>query len=132
MKSLTKKIVSLFICSFLFFSVTQAALLKPDKSDEVGNQISNAAFDGGYNVSSNDFDSMLVIVVRAILSVLGMIFLILIFIAGNSWAQAAGSEEKVQKAKDTIRNLLIGLALVLIAYALSAGFGGFLSGALLK
>ena len=71
-------------------------------------------------------------VVRILLSVLGIIFLIIILIAGSAWMRANGNEEKIQKAKDTLKNTLIGLVLVLIAYALSADLGQILATIFLK
>ncbi len=130
-----KNIFIVCCLSLLVFTAADASLLNPDKTTELTNKAGIAATaDGqGYaTLGGQSFNNILIIIVQALLSILGMIFLILTFIAGNSWMQAAGSEEKVQKAKDTIRNLLIGLGLILIAYALSAGFGGLLTGTILK
>ncbi|MBU0722585.1 pilin [Patescibacteria group bacterium] len=57
--------------------------------------------------------------VSAFLGLLGVIFLVLIIYAGFNWMTAAGEEEKVTKAKDTLRRAVIGLIIIIGAYAIS-------------
>lgn len=47
------------------------------------------------------------------LSLLGVIFLILTFYAGYLWFTAGGDEKKVEKAKDYLKNGVIGMIIVL-------------------
>lgn len=56
--------------------------------------------------------------VNAFLGLLGVIFIILIILAGYNWMTARGDEEKVTKAKDTITRAIIGLIIVVGAYAI--------------
>jgi len=56
--------------------------------------------------------------VSVALSLLGVIFLVLMLYAGYNWMIARGEEEKVTKAKDTITRALIGLIIVVGAYAI--------------
>lgn len=58
------------------------------------------------------------IAVRAFLTLLGVIFLVLILLAGYHWMTARGEEEKVNKAKDTLTRAVIGLIIVVGAYAI--------------
>jgi amino acid transporter len=58
-------------------------------------------------------------VIQAFLGLLGIIFLVLIIIAGYNWMTAAGNEEKVTKAKDTLWRAIIGLIIIVGAYAIS-------------
>lgn len=60
------------------------------------------------------------IVIEAVLSLLGVVFLILIIFAGYNWMTAAGEEEKVKKATDTLTHAIIGLIIVISAYAIYA------------
>ena len=57
-------------------------------------------------------------IVSVFLSLLGVIFIGLMIYAGYNWMTAQGEEEKVTKAKDTIRQSIIGLVLVIAAYAI--------------
>ena len=56
--------------------------------------------------------------VSAFLALLGVIFLVLMLYAGYHWMTARGEEEKVEKAKDTITRAIIGLIIVVGAYAI--------------
>lgn len=58
--------------------------------------------------------------IRVGLSLLGVIFIILILLAGFNWMTAAGDEEKITKAGRTIRAAIIGLLIIVAAYALWA------------
>lgn len=58
-------------------------------------------------------------VIKAVLSVTGLIFLILMVYAGIVWMTARGDESRIEKAKDTIQAALIGLAVTVSAYAIT-------------
>ena len=57
-------------------------------------------------------------VVRVFLSFLGVIFISYMIYGGYTWLTAAGNDEKITKAKNTIRDGIIGLIIVLAAYAI--------------
>jgi cytochrome bd-type quinol oxidase subunit 2 len=71
-------------------------------------------------VSETSLAGVIGMIVSAFLGILGVIFVILIVIAGNKWMTAMGEEEKVREAKDTIRRAIIGLIIVVGAYAIWA------------
>lgn len=127
-----KNLKSLLLIPFFFLilSPVNAALINSTKVNEFNNNVATVASSGEYDTSKS-LENIIATVIRIALSALGAIFVLLTFLAGNDWVQAAGNEEKVRKSKDTIRNLAIGLALVIIAYALSAGFGKVISSLLL-
>ncbi|MEA3463471.1 MAG: hypothetical protein U9R14_00060 [Patescibacteria group bacterium] len=56
--------------------------------------------------------------VKAFLSLLGIIFIILIIYAGYEWMTAGGNEEKLTKAKETLWQATIGLIIVVGTYAI--------------
>ncbi|MFH0891814.1 MAG: hypothetical protein V1867_03470 [Candidatus Falkowbacteria bacterium] len=58
-------------------------------------------------------------VVQAALSFVGVVFLILMIYAGYTWMLARGNEQQVDKAKNLITAAVIGLIIVLAAYAIS-------------
>jgi len=72
---------------------------------------------GGYQVTP--LESVISTVITAFLGLLGVIFLVLIVYGGYIWLIARGDEAKVEKAKNTIINSIIGLIIVLAAYAIS-------------
>ncbi|MCX6794992.1 MAG: hypothetical protein NTY31_03365 [Candidatus Falkowbacteria bacterium] len=108
-----------------FLCPAEAALINANKTQEYNNNINALANQTDYDTSVT-LENRISTIIRIALSVLGAIFLVLMFWTGNNWMQAAGNEEKVKKAKTAVRNLLIGVVLILIAYALSSGFSGLL------
>jgi hypothetical protein len=52
------------------------------------------------------------------LSLLGVIFIILIILAGYNWMTAAGDQEKISKAQHTIRSAIIGLVIIAGSFAI--------------
>lgn len=62
-------------------------------------------------------------IIGIILSFLGVIFLILMIYGGFTWMTARGNEQQITKAKGIIFNAMIGLVVVLAAYAITAYFG---------
>lgn len=58
-------------------------------------------------------------IISIFLGFLGVIFLILMIYAGFNWMTAGGDEEQITKARSTIRAAIIGLLIVVSAYALS-------------
>ncbi len=58
-------------------------------------------------------------IIQVALSLIGVFFLILIIVGGYQWMTAGGNEETIGNAKKRIINAIIGLAVVLGAYALS-------------
>lgn len=64
--------------------------------------------------------SMAGLVVNVFLSLLGIIFICFILYAGYNWMTASGDEEKVNKAKETITRAIIGIIIIIGAYAIWA------------
>lgn len=76
---------------------------------------------GDYN--TNFLNTRIGSIIGIALSFIGVIFLILMIYAGISWMTASGNQEKVTKAKDLIINAIIGLIIVLAAYAITSFIG---------
>ncbi len=67
-------------------------------------------------------------VISALLGLLGIIFIILMLLAGYNWMTASGDEGKIDKAKDTLRSAIIGLIIVVGAFAIWRFIAGYLIG----
>ena len=59
------------------------------------------------------------LLISVLLGVLGIIFLVLVIWAGLLWMTAAGETKQTQKAKDILVTSVIGLVILLSAYAIS-------------
>ena len=58
-------------------------------------------------------------IIQTLLQLLGTITLALIVYAGFLWVTSAGSEEKIEKAQGIIRAAVIGLIIIMSAYAVT-------------
>lgn len=58
-------------------------------------------------------------IIGIVLSFVGIIFLCLILYAGFIWMTSGGNEIKVLKAKNILRNSIIGLIIILSAYSIT-------------
>jgi len=63
--------------------------------------------------------SMVGNLINIFLGFLGIVFLVLMLYAGFLWMTAGGEDEKVKKAKNIIFQAIIGLIVVVAAYAIS-------------
>lgn len=95
-------------------SLASAATDALNKLDKVGST------KGPYQAVSDEFGVSRIVDagVQAVLALIGVIFLVLMIYAGYNWMIARGEEEKVEKAKDTITRAIIGLIIVVGAYAI--------------
>jgi hypothetical protein len=117
---MTKSIVKI-LTILLFFSLSFNFVLAADNlSNTFGDSLKNTAGKGaGYDTAKNNPMSIISTVIKTALSFLGVIFLILMIYGGYLWMTASGNEQQVEKAKGMIKNALIGLIIVIAAYALS-------------
>ena len=58
--------------------------------------------------------------ISVVLGFLGIFLLVLILYAGWLWMSAGGESKQVDKAKDYIKNAVIGLVIILLAYAITS------------
>lgn len=58
-------------------------------------------------------------VIRAFMGLLGIVAVIIILLGGFKWMTAAGEEEKVQEAKKLIISGVIGLVIIMMAFAIA-------------
>ncbi len=57
--------------------------------------------------------------IKIVLSLLAIVFLTLTIIAGFKWMTAAGNEDQIKSATSTLKAAIIGLIIVLSAYAIT-------------
>lgn len=67
----------------------------------------------------SDLADTVATVIKTVLALVGTIFLVLTIYAGIMWMTAQGEEEKVTKAKDIIKATVIGLVIIMSAYAIT-------------
>lgn len=90
-----------------------------DKANEGGlNTIGAKAYE--VTGEPRSLGSIVAGIIKVALGLLGIIFVVLLIIAGFRYMTAAGNEDKVHEAVKQIRNAIIGLVIVVCAYAVTA------------
>lgn len=85
---------------------------------DAGSVLNNVA--GKTGVSQSSIGQIVGQVTQVFLALIGIILVVLIIYAGFLWMTSAGNEEKIGKAKKTIMSSVIGVFIVLSAYAITA------------
>ncbi len=67
--------------------------------------------------------------INVVLTILGIVLLLIIIYAGFLWMTAGGETDQTEKAKDWMLNAVIGLIIILAAYAISSFVISALQGA---
>jgi len=79
----------------------------------------NASLGGG-DPNSTSIAGLVGNIVNIFLGLLGVIFVLLLIYGGYTWATAQGDSKKVETAKSTIINSVIGIIICLSAYIVSS------------
>lgn len=117
-----KIILSLFSFLIIGFSsaltVEAAGLLQQNIAGEITNNTGVVQNQAGY-ADNVTVGTVVGTIIKAFLGLLGIIFVILMIVAGFNWMTAGGDEAKIEKATSTIRSAVIGLIIVVAAYAIT-------------
>ncbi|MFA6534213.1 MAG: hypothetical protein WCT37_03505 [Patescibacteria group bacterium] len=133
-------LLSLLALFLPLLSAAPALAINDDNSEFIGSKIWGAMKVGGLteigdkaygaeNKEQRDLPFIITSLIRTFLTLLGTIFLVLVIYAGFRWMTAAGNEEQVTEAKDLMRNAVIGLGIILLAYAITTFVFMAISGA---
>lgn len=68
---------------------------------------------------SSDLQQTVIAIIQWILGLLALIAVIMILIGGFKWMTAGGNEEKIESAKKLLTAAIIGLVIVLLAWAIT-------------
>ncbi len=112
-------IATLFLLFFVAISANSVWATESHGLDETANK----AFDGNIPNEGENPASIAGNVVGAGLQFIGGLFFILIIYGGLLWMTARGNEQQVEKAKNLIITAVIGLVIVLSAYAITSFIG---------
>ena len=124
-KNMKKIILFLAIISIIF---SQFAILTPFvQASNFLELKEQEGFGGGGEIPAaygesgkpTDVRSIVANIIRAFLGLLGIIFLILLVAAGYKYMTAGGNEDQIKEAKKQIMHALIGLLIIMAAYAIT-------------
>ena len=115
------KFFAIFICGILFsLCVNTAQTNAFDFKEKSG--LKETGIATGHTETGNvekSIDTTIGGIIQAVMSFLGIIFLILMIYGGFLWMTAKGNEEQVTKAKNLIIAAIIGIIIVVSAYAIT-------------
>lgn len=112
-----KKIISFLILlglAVIIIPSASAQLVDTAEMSNISSQVQKTAGFGDVSVGG-----IIAAIIRAVLGLLAAIFMVLMILSGFKWMTAAGNESQVEKAQETIKAALIGLVVVLAAYAIT-------------
>jgi len=99
-------------------SVNAAALTQNDYFG--GGNVTGDSFAGTAGLSAGDLPTTIASLIRVILGMLGIVAVIIILIGGFKWMTSGGADDKVTAARKLIIMGIVGLAIVLSAYAIAS------------
>ena len=111
-----KKIINNIAVAFAFIAVIICPIFVATvQAQDLGlNEVNNIGLPSG----TNDPKQMAIDVVTYLMTFLGIIAVVVVLLGGFKWMVAAGNDDKVAEAKKTIIAGIIGLVIIIAAYAI--------------
>jgi uncharacterized membrane protein YwzB len=99
-----------------FCSVSEASLLNGVKDAGVNSFDPATSAYGGEPVSPLQIVAK---IVNIVLGLIGIVFIVLAIYSGARWMTSQGNDEAITKAKNTLKNLAIGIIIIAAGYSIS-------------
>lgn len=116
MKHLHLKLATLAAAALALPSQVLAA---PENPFSKGATLANSVGTSAGIAGGRGLPEILGSIINVVLGFLGVVFLVLLLYAGFLWMTAQGEEKTVEKAKGIIKQAIIGLVIVVAAFAIS-------------
>lgn len=105
------------LLSVLFFSFSPISVSTQKTLDDAAATLNVVAAPTG--VPTVGIQTQVGTIIRVVLSIVGTVFFVLMIYGGFRWMGARGNEEQIAQAKNTIIAAVIGVVIVLAAYAVT-------------
>jgi len=115
MSKLSVYIAFILVAACAMFVLTPVLAADPITAGDLG--LSYGAETG---LGTKDIRTTVAQVIKVAMGLLGIVAVVIILIGGFTWMTAGGNEDKVSEAKKWIFSGVIGLAIILSAYALTS------------
>jgi len=112
--------VMIALQSLFGFAIPNANAQALSGDEMFGGELTGEDFAGSAGLSSSDLPSTIAAIIRIALGFLGIVAVIIILIGGFKWMTAGGNDDKVKDAKKLMIAGVIGLVIVLSAYAIAS------------
>lgn len=121
--NIIKSLLVVSLLGSLFLGISQASALglkDAFNTDSGSSELKRFASFSGYDAEQpQSLEYYIGTALKSLFSILGIIFIALLMYSGFTWMTARGNESKVEKAKENIINVIIGLILIIGGYALT-------------
>jgi len=124
-----KKIISIVfivLVSLIIIDSGGVSAQNEEKGNSVGSLLHEAGEAAKYDTAKVEGDNPAISIptvaggiIKIFLSILSIIFILLMLYGGYLWMTARGNQEQVTKAKELITSAVIGLVIVVAAYAIT-------------
>lgn len=119
-----KKIIATILSLTAMFTLT-SALVAPltasaASTGSIGVQDLGLSYGADTGLASTDIRTTVARIIRVAMSLLGIVAVVIVLIGGFKWMTAGGNDDQVGEAKKWIFSGVIGLAIILSAYALAS------------
>lgn len=111
-------VISLFLLTPVSFLSGYSNVKAQSSVKQARQQLTEAAKISGINVNST-LDGQIAQIIKLALGFLGVVFLVLIIMAGFKWMTAGGASDQVKQAQASLINASIGLTIVLFSYLIT-------------
>ena len=108
-KNFARTAIVLATIGVLVLPIVAQAAVTPFSVEDVGASV---------GLESSDLKETVINIIQWVLGILALVAIVLIILGGVTWMTAAGNDEKVDKAKKIISAAVIGLIVVLLAWAI--------------
>lgn len=115
-------IVAVFLISYLLALAAPTVSLAQETSawSSIKNEMSPIGKLFGSGDKPQDPRAIAAVIIRIFMSLLGILFICYIVYAGFIWMTAAGNDERIEKAKSTLRAGVIGIGIIIGAFAIAS------------
>ena len=115
-----KTLSFLFIGQLLIAHVTLAATSAGGNLNTTNLDTQDKALISSSGLSGNgNLATILSVLIQTVLGFLGIVFLVLTIMAGFKWMNSQGNEAEIKSAQGSLKNSIIGLLIVITAYAIT-------------
>lgn len=115
-----KQFFSILCLSFFSAILLASSVFAQGNLGDAAQHLQNTAGRAGVGSGDTaDIQSIVGTVINAALTLVGLIFLVLMIYAGFLWMTARGDEGMIDKSKKIIAAAIIGLVLIMSAYAIT-------------
>jgi len=118
MKKIIATILSLTSVFALALAVTMP--LQANAASTIGVEDLGLSYGAKTGLGTSDVRTTIAKIIKVAMSLLGIVAVVIVLIGGFKWMTAGGNDDQVGEAKKWIFSGVIGLAIILSAYALAS------------